>query len=210
MLITIKFTRNDEYVAAQRLATGSNVPQEYDVEINPADLSEGSRRFLLQYGGGSYSDVMYGFGVDNRGELNRYCPGGGTKPICDGEPTPGRIDIAIAAAQDRVRDEVAKISAQREEAARQKEAEEKEKAARKEREKEARKILRAELNQLSQAKDDRDALSKFLREIPRDVLNETAERVAAGNGAFVVENYRSSHALKKEIEDAATVWIFQD
>ena len=65
---------------------------------------------------------------------------------------------------------------------------------------EAREILASELKQLTDARNDRDILSRFLALIPQDVLWETLRAKTVGD----------VQATRKRIEDAASVWIFED
>lgn len=54
MKTTIIITRSEEFVRAARLATGTNVPEEIEDEVEIAELSPATRELLLDANGGSY------------------------------------------------------------------------------------------------------------------------------------------------------------
>lgn len=104
MLVTIK--RSDEYVKAQRITTGQNVPDRIRVEIDPATLNEQTRRTLIEWWG-SYPDDVSCIGYDGTFNLYpRYMGVGRFDLELDAEAqdvTPQHIDALIAAIPGRIR-----------------------------------------------------------------------------------------------------------
>ena len=70
-VVVVGVSRSREWLAAQRLATGANVPETIDVRVPVAELSEAARAILLHAGSGRYPEKFgrtsagwnVGFGV---------------------------------------------------------------------------------------------------------------------------------------------------
>lgn len=103
MLVTIK--RSEEYVKAQRIATAQNVPDIIKVDIDPAALSEQTRRTLIEWWG-SYPDNLDCVGYDSAWALSPQYKGWGLFRLeHDGEAetvTPEVIDGLIAPIPARI------------------------------------------------------------------------------------------------------------
>jgi len=66
MKTKILATRNEEWIAAQRLATAENTPTAMHYEVELAALPEEARAILLDDGGGRYRERYEGLGYGTR------------------------------------------------------------------------------------------------------------------------------------------------
>lgn len=206
MKVNITVKRSKAWVAAQRLETGTNVPEEVVVPVQACDLSHESRKVLLQAGNGGYPSTFAG----NFNESHAWKDDGWRSfgridlMVDDVAPSPAQIDAAILAADARLQAKRTEWEAlkesQRQEAAR-KQAEEDRKA-------EARELVKAELDALKaerdQLKKKRDVLADFITEAPQDALRGILKSIAAERGRNEAEK------LKQEIEDASPWVVFKD
>ena len=180
MKITV--SRTKEWVQRERLERGSNVPDSVVAMVDPADLCKQARAALLEAGGGSYCDIPC-LRFNSLYEITPYSGHGTADIIVDAEvPTTEQIEDAILDAVDRIADR------RDEAAAREAEAE--------------AKRLADELAQLEKAKRDLRTVAGFLSEIPKDALRGTLKRLASGDEAAA--------SVRKRIEDASPVWIFNE
>lgn len=220
MQITI--TRSEEWVAAQRLATGRNVPKQVDGEIDTARLSEVARAVLLQQGGGKYPDALGCLSIDKSFQINRHANYGRYEFILDVDVEDYKdrpdeliklVDGAIIAAANHI--EAGGGAAEKEQVLRaeKKQAEKGAKAAHDQRVEAATELLAdvlADLRmRLDQANGNRDderervkVLSHFLRAVPLDALRGAARRLAEA------QTEDGEAAIAKGIDDAATCYIF--
>jgi hypothetical protein len=201
MKIKITVERSREWIAAQRLMTGDNVPESVEVDVEVSELSEPARAILLTAGRGSYPDRWYGA----YNESHQWCNGGyygRCNARIDGHApfTPEALSDAIMDADLRLaekRDEWKETKRQRDE---ERERQEAERAAKEAKITEARALLADELAALKQVKADRLILAEFLASIPNDALRGAVK--AQAHSAEAVEE------LCKKLEDASPVYIF--
>ena len=96
----VQITRSKEYVQAQRIATGQNVPPTIEAEIDPAALSEQTRRILIGWFG-EYPAKIDHVSYTESIEVSSATYGGWGRCLleADTEPdgiTPALIDALIA------------------------------------------------------------------------------------------------------------------
>lgn len=194
MKITI--TRSNEWIQAQRLATGENVPTQLPVEIEPMDLSERARAILLT-NGGRYSDrekINYSDSAPNR-----Y---GEAYFLVDAEsPTTEQVDAAIIRAADKINADSAEKDKQREENEAARQARKTEDQARADRLNEAKETLGGLIERLEDKitaqQSDLETLSAFIAAIPPDAKRGALRKLAAE------ETDDAFDRLREETEDAA-------
>lgn len=202
MKINVTIRRSDEWVKAQRLATGENVPEECTVAVEVSQLCEDVRQRLLDWMG-RYIDLRdINFGQDYT--PSRYGATYGRVCFkCDSvSPTPDEINMAIIGAFKELD---AKRSACLAEKAAREEKEAAEQAAKAEKERAlsvARELLAKDLAERDKLKQQRDELSAFLAAIPLDALRGTIKRLVSDESEIA--------ARIKLIEDASSVWIFSN
>lgn len=205
MNINVTITRSNEWVKAQRLATGDNVPNEVVVSVDPAGLSVDVRKRLIDWMG-SYGDIKK-LPFDNTFNPNQYA-NYGTIPFVVNEMIPSReqIDAAIATAFSELDQKRAEYLAAKQEREEQQAAEKAEKAEKAQRLTEARTLLADEIGKLTAERDklsqQRDELSAFLVAIPLDALRGTVKRLVSGESE-IAERINL-------IEDASSEWIFSN
>ncbi len=96
MEITITIARTDSWVAEQRLKTGRNVSACVDCAVDPATLSEESRKILLMIGRGTYAGASRIYYDKDCTITSQYGGYGHVNFYFDGDtPTPEQIDKAI-------------------------------------------------------------------------------------------------------------------
>src|SRR5271166_2583993 len=208
MNITITVKRTSEWLTAQRLLTGENVPDMYDYTVDVSALSLDTRRFLLAYGDGGYKDRYNAFGFHSGYTWGHWASYGNRQPVIDGDVTPGMLDTAIAAM-------VAELAQERAEYVREK-AEREARDAEEKRVKEeaaakltaARELLAAEIDALkdtaSKREQQRTILAHFLTHVPNDALRGALESAVADGSQEAIEK------LRQTVEDASPVLIFED
>lgn len=94
----IKITRSDEYIKAQMIATGRNVPEQVEADIDHAMLSDVSRAKIIEWWG-RYPDSIYGISICESGEIRTWSNSGGETHLADieaAEITPQIVDAYIA------------------------------------------------------------------------------------------------------------------
>jgi hypothetical protein len=201
MKVTI--TRSAPWLRERRLATGQNVPDTIDVEVEPIRLSLAVRTFLLEYGGDRYPDALTRIAIDSAGTPSRGSWYHSVDVEVDSDtPTPAEIDTAIQQALAGLevrRRELQEAAAVREA---EKQAEERKKAEREA----ARVLLADELEQLTrerdQARKDRDILSRFLGVFSDEELEAALARACADSKEAAADE------LRTKVSDAATVHLF--
>lgn len=209
MLVTIDIARSKEWVQSQRLARGENVPEYIKCEVEPAQLSEQSRKLLLVMGFGEYPGAVTQFGFNRDYEFRYSANWGHVKPVVDSDsPTCEEINRAIehcieevAAKKDK---ELARRAAHEASQAAAAEARAREEAERER----ARELLSSELQQLReaalQAAADRKKLAYLLCYIPQDALRGAIKRWADE------EVDTKADDLRNEVENASPYIVFKD
>jgi hypothetical protein len=202
MKINVTIKRSGEWIKAQRLARGENVPEEYVVAVEVIQLCEDVRQRILEWLG-CYRDLRdIGFCQDYT-PSPRGATYGRACFKCDSDsPTPDEINSAIAGA-------FAELDAKRTEYLAEKSEREAEEAATKaqkaeaaRRLEEARLLLSKDLAERDELRKKRDTLSKFLAAVPLDALRGTVKRIVSSEAE--IEN------RQKLIEDASSDWIFSN
>jgi len=211
MKVTIKVQRSDEWVRAQRIARGENVPETVSVDVETCELSETVRRFLLDYGRGEYRSVTNRFTFNPQykwNSWNSWSIYGSDMPHIDADaPTAEQINTAILAMDARLTDRRAKHEVDEWQRRVNEEAAEAEKAARQAKIVEARELLAEDIatltNRADKAEKQRDTLAGFLVKIPDDALRGTLKSLANSRNAIAT--------LQQELENASPeVAIFAD
>lgn len=209
MQCSFRIYRSKEWLAAQRLASGDNVPESVEVEVEIGQLTEKVRQALLACNGGRYPVTCTAIGYDRQ-----YAPGvasttgfsyskyGHERLLYDGDaPTAAELSDAITAALCRIAD--CKREAD-DEAAKRKVDEEARKAAEEQRQAElaaAREVLAEEWQALvaerAAMEDQRDTLVEFLEHIPQDAKRGALRALAAAQQQSAIAD------LQKAIEGAS-------
>lgn len=106
--------RSKSWIAEQRLRTGRNIPESIQIPVDPARVSEQCRKVWLKLCDGKYGNLEL-IGYDkNGGLISSYCGWGKEHITVDlASPTPEQISSAIVAAVDRIREDIAKMSAEK-------------------------------------------------------------------------------------------------
>lgn len=209
MQITISIRRSDEWVKAQRLERGENVPEYLPITAEVSSLSKAAREVLLSVTHGEYAKDYRKLEFDNEYRFSPWSSFGSEYVLIDADTaTPAELSAAIEAASDRLairRDTLAVEKAERDA------REAREAAERKEREAklaEARELLKDEIARLNSkyddADEDRTTLAEFLSVIPQD-----AKRGALKALSGAPEKIES---LRDKIENAAPspFYVFRD
>lgn len=200
MQIRIGVSRSQKWLNEQRIAKATNLPSEIVVTANLEDLSEKSRSFILEYGGGYYSDIEKGFWVDSG---YRPAAGGSTDkfyPLVDADPvSPPKLDLAIIAMILEIeKAAVEKVESSRRiqaEALARKEAAEAQKA----KVREAETILADTLAEFKLTKERLEVVSAFISRLPPQVLSQAIKDMAR-------ENYeREERSILNELRQASSV-----
>lgn len=201
MILKVTVARTQEWLEAERLAKGENIPDLIEVPVRITDLSLEVRKILLKMGCGRFPDEWNGrFDINYEFSLHS-CYGHERPTVNDHAPSPRQIDAAIFASAARL--EQKRLA--RQEQQRRKEEEErlaKEEAARKEAElNRARELLKDELQKAEQFRKDREILAYFLSHFGDDALQASLD-VVADNDATARQIW------KKKVEDASPYRIF--
>ncbi len=209
MKIEVTLRRSEQWVQAQRLERGENVPKDSPRAVEVAELTEEARRLLLSVWD-TYQDCCHiQFGRDYM--PSTYITYGYEYFELDSEdPTPDQISVAIVAA-------FARLAVQREkyerETAEEKAAEEREaaeKATMEGAQRAAREVLGEEIKAITGDRDealkDVHILASFLSQVPQDALRGTLKAAVKTGEPDAIE------ALQERVEYAAPggVDIFTD
>jgi uncharacterized membrane protein len=163
---TVFIHRSKEWLQAIRLKTGRNVPEEIQVEVDPATLSEDARAIWLEAGADMYQTFYkLGYYQNHEGVSCNYCGWGSIQFVIDTEtPTPVQISATIVAARAEVR--AMKEKADQERAKQNAEEVEKKRLADEtnKRQADAREILKEELAKLTKERDYYKAETARLKE----------------------------------------------
>ena len=202
MNVTFAVYRSAEWVAGQRLACASNVPERMDVEIEIGQLSAEARAVLLKYSGGEYLPITLGLKTDEVYRPNRYAGVGsaGQFRLDAAEPTAEQIDAAILAASALIDAKRAQYIAAEEERRIEREAEAAQAEAKKAKVAEAKTLLAVDLAERDEFKSRLSLLSHFLSNIPLDAIRGTAKRLAGEGAAKILS----------ELDDAADCWVVRN
>jgi len=205
-MLKVTLCRSEEWVAGRRLETGTNVPMEMQVQVDPAELSMNSRGILLEIGGGEYPSAISGLHYNAEYCLHsaRFGYGHQWFMVDGGSPSVQEIDAAIQDAYHRF---VATREKWLAEEARRKAADEEKAAIEAEREA-ARELLAEEIGDLKesvrQIAQKRDMLVRFLVHVPGDAKRGALHSLARAETESTVADLRTA------IENASPKWIFDD
>lgn len=186
----VTLTRSKQWVLAERVNSGTNVPDTVVVDVDPASLTVDSRRAVLEAAGGKYPDEIGCLAYNQEFEVRAGTYGYGVARFdCDTHnPTPEDAANAIESALCKIeadRKEHQRLEAERN-AERQRKAEEK--AERDRKLAEARELLADDLCKSEQRLAERDLLAEFLATVPVDALRGAVKRFAAQQTATSTED----------------------
>lgn len=204
MKIEFRFKRSADWIRAERLRTGENVPETGTVDIDVADLAPSTRELLLAAGNGEYvSPFNYLPAHRETAEISRWATTGIALQIDSyaDAVTAADFDVAIGVAEEQrqtlVAERRAKLAEERRLAAA--------KAAEEQAIADARKLLADDLRSKDQLIDSLrervSILSEALRAVDLDALRDMVDRTRAN---------QTAESREDDIEGAAEVWIFQE
>lgn len=207
MKINLTVRRSDEWVRAQRVARGVNVPHEMTVEIDPLSLSEETRRFILAANwGGEYKDhKRFYFSQDYAWQYSVGSQYGNDQPQFDGDAvTPAELDQAFREMWARLDAKREKHLAEKAEREAREKAEREAKEARAKSLAEARELLKGELDSLKSELADRKSavgiLGQFLAYVPLDAKRGALKAMVNAGAKETAEQ------LQERIESASTCY----
>lgn len=204
-MTTVKVTvsRSEKWIKEQRLATGENVSGAIEIEVAPANLSKESREILLRVGAGLYPSEFKGW-FNSSYEWSLYnCYGKEHILVDEMVPTVEAIDAAIWQANCNLLARRQEWKKEQEEWAAKAAEEERKKEEHKAKLAEAKVLLAADLARAEKLKVERDTLASFLTYVPQDALRGALKAMANNNTDAI-------DTLRKKVEDASPVQIFED